>query len=318
MQVFSIALAFVLDLIFGDPPVLTHPVVIMGRFISDLERRLRVLFPDNEKGLLMAGRVLAFVMPVGTFLVTGGVLWLAGRIHPVAALTVNTIWCYQAIAVRDMLKESRGVKKALEQEGLHAGQTAVARIVGRDTSVLDEKGILRACVETVAENFSDGVMAPLFYMALGGAPLALAYKAVNTMDSMVGYKNDRYLWFGRAAAHLDDAAGFVPARLGAFVMMAAALMTGKDAAGAARIWKRDRLNHASPNSAQTESVMAGALGLRLAGPAVYFGRRCDKPYIGDARREISTDDIDAANRIFLVSSILGVALACVLAAVVPW
>jgi len=318
MNPFSIVPALVLDLIFGDPPVLTHPVVIMGRFISRLEKRLRGAFPENEKGLLAAGRVLAFVMPVGTFLVTGLALWLARRIHPAAAFALNTFWCYQAIAVRDMLKESRGVKKALENEGLAAGRTAVARIVGRDTSVLDENGVLRACVETVAENFSDGVMAPLFYMAIGGAPLALAYKAVNTMDSMVGYKNERYLYFGRAAAHLDDVAGFLPARLGAFVMLAAAFLTGKDAAGAFRIWRRDRRNHASPNSAQTESVMAGALGLRLAGPAVYFGERYEKPYIGDARREINPGDVDAANRIFLVSSILGTLLACGVAAVLPW
>lgn len=318
MKPFSILLALALDLVFGDPTIITHPVVIMGRLISKLEKRLPGLFPNSEEGLLRAGRVLAFVMPVGTFLVTSLAIYLVGRIHPVAGLALNTFWCYQALAVRDMLKESRGVKKALEERGLAAGQTAVARIVGRDTSVLDEKGVLRACVETVAENFSDGVMAPLFYMAIGGAPLALAYKAVNTMDSMVGYKNDRYLYFGRAAAHLDDVAGYLPARLGAFTMMAAAFLTGKDAGGAFRIWKRDRYNHASPNSAQTESVMAGALGLRLAGPAVYFGERYDKPYIGDARREIGPADVDAANRIFLVSSILGTLLACILAAVLSW
>ena len=172
----------------------------------------------------------------------------------------------------------------------------MGRIVGRDTQVLDRVGVIKAAIETVAENFSDGVVAPMLYMLLGGAPLALCYKAINTMDSMVGYKNDKYLYFGRAPARLDDAANLIPSRLGALLLIAAAGLTGNDPAGALRIWRRDRRNHASPNSAQTESVMAGALRVQLAGPAWYFGRRYEKPTIGDSTRPVVPEDILRANQ----------------------
>jgi adenosylcobinamide-phosphate synthase len=280
----------------------------MGRFIAWLEKGLRRIFPKSNRGELAAGCVLAVLLPLGTFALTAGVLYLCYRIHPWLAVALNTFWCYQCLAIHSMIKESKNVYRTLQNGSLEEAQGAVGRIVGRDTSVLDRTGVIKATVETVAENFSDGVMAPLFFMMLGAAPLAMTYKAVNTMDSMIGYKSDRYLYFGRVAAHMDDVAGFLPARIGAFLMMLGSGLCGASIPGAFRIWKRDRYQHASPNSAQTESVIAGAFGVQLAGPAIYFGKRYDKPYIGDGLRNIEDADILRVNRIFLVASVLGTVL----------
>ena len=310
--VISIIMAIILDLILGDPQFLTHPVIIMGRCISKLEKILRRIFPDTEKGQLFAGLCLAIIMPVGTYAFFYIILLLLNQMHWILAFIFETFWCYQAIAIRDMIKESRGVYTAVTTGSIRDARQAVSRIVGRDTSVLDRKGVIKAAVETVAENFSDGVMAPLLYMAIGGAPLALAYKSVNTMDSMVGYKNDKYLYFGRCAARLDDIAGFIPSRLSAIILILASLFCGKNAKNAFKIWIRDRYNHASPNSAQTEAVMAGALEVQLAGPAVYFGKKYDKPFIGDDIKEIVDTNILDANRIFVVGSLMAGGLLCVI------
>jgi adenosylcobinamide-phosphate synthase len=203
-------------------------------------------------------------------------------------------------------KESENVRRKLVSGTLAEARKAVGRIVGRDTAELSDAGVTRAAVETVAENFSDGEIAPLFYMLIGGAPLALAYKAVNTMDSMVGYKNEDYIDFGRAAAKLDDAANFLPSRLAAILLIAAAPLVGLDGKNALRIWRRDRRKHASPNSAQTEAAMAGALHVQLAGPASYFGERVEKPYIGDPDRPIEPEDIRRANRLMYAAGFLGI------------
>lgn len=296
---------FVLDAIFGDPAWLPHPVVLMGKAITALEKRLRTQFPKTPQGELCGGAVLAAVLPVGTFLITALVCRLAAALHPLAGLAVQMFWCAQALAAKGLAQESRNVYKELQKQDLPAARKAVARIVGRDTQNLTAEGVTKAAVETVAENASDGVIAPLLYMLLGGAPLALTYKAVNTMDSMVGYKNEQYLNFGRAAAKLDDAANYLPSRIAALLWIAAAALTGNDAKGAWRIWRRDRRNHASPNSAQTESACAGALGVQLAGPATYFGEYYDKPTIGDAARAIEPKDILRANRMMRVASVLG-------------
>lgn len=296
---------FVLDAIFGDPAWLPHPVVLMGKAITALEKRLRAQFPQTPQGELCGGAVLAAVLPVGTFLITALVCRLAAALHPLAGLAVQMFWCAQALAAKGLAQESRNVYKELQKQDLPAARKAVARIVGRDTQNLTAEGVTKAAVETVAENASDGVIAPLLYMLLGGAPLALTYKAVNTMDSMVGYKNEQYLNFGRAAAKLDDAANYLPSRIAALLWIAAAALTGNDAKGAWRIWRRDRRNHASPNSAQTESACAGALGVQLAGPATYFGEYYDKPTIGDAARTIEPKDILRANRMMRVASVLG-------------
>ena len=303
---------FVLDAVFGDPAWLPHPVVLMGKCISKLEKTLRARFPKTQQGELLAGAVLAFCLPVGTFLVTSAVCLLAAKISPWLGLAVQMFWCGQALAAKGLVQESRNVYNKLVKPDLPAARKAVSRIVGRDTENLTAEGVTKAAVETVAENASDGVIAPLLYMLLGGAPLALTYKAVNTMDSMVGYKNETYLYFGRAAAKLDDVANYIPSRLAALLWAAAAALTGSDAKGAWRIWRRDRRNHASPNSAQTESACAGALGVQLAGPAYYFGEYYPKPTIGDALRPIEPQDILRADRMMYAASILALVLGLVI------
>ena len=303
---------FVLDAVFGDPAWLPHPVVLMGKCISKLEKALRARFPKTQQGELLAGAVLAFCLPVGTFLVTSAVCFLAAKISPWLGLAVQMFWCGQALAAKGLVQESRNVYGELVKPDLPAARKAVSRIVGRDTENLTAEGVTKAAVETVAENASDGVIAPLLYMLLGGAPLALTYKAVNTMDSMVGYKNETYLYFGRAAAKLDDVANYIPSRLAALLWAAAAALTGNDAKGAWRIWRRDRRNHASPNSAQTESACAGALGVQLAGPAYYFGEYYPKPTIGDALRPIEPQDILRADRMMYAASVLALVFGLVI------
>lgn len=300
---------FILDGIFGDPAWLVHPVVIMGKAITALEKFLRKRLPNTPEGERLGGRILAMALPVGTLLITGGVCWLFYRISPILGFAVELLWCAQALAAKGLAQESTNVYRELVKGDLPASRRAVSRIVGRDTAELTSEGVTKAAVETVAENASDGVIAPLFYMMLGGAPLALVYKAINTMDSMVGYKNEKYLNFGRAAAKLDDAANYLPSRIAALLWIASAALTGNDAKSAWRIWRRDRRKHASPNSAQTESACAGALNVQLAGPATYFGKYCDKPTIGDAVRAIEPGDILRANKMMYTASLLGLAAA---------
>ena len=299
---------FVLDAIFGDPAWLPHPVVYMGKAISALEKGLRARLPKTPEGELWGGRILAFCLPVGTFAITSLVCMGAAALHPLLGLAVQMFWCGQALAAKGLVQESTNVYRELTKPDLPAARIAVSRIVGRDTQALTAEGVTKAAVETVAENASDGVIAPLLYMLLGGAPLALTYKAINTMDSMVGYKNERYLRFGRAAAKLDDIANFLPSRIAALLWVAAAALTGNDARNAWRIWRRDRRNHASPNSAQTESACAGALGVQLAGPAYYFGEYYDKPTIGDALRPVEPKDILRADRMMYAESLLALGL----------
>ena len=288
---------FVLDCLFGDPAWLPHPVVYMGKAISRLEKFLRSRLPKTPQGELLGGAVTAFCLPVGTLLFTGLVCWGAAMLHPLLGLAVQMFWCGQALAAKGLMQEN----------DLPAARKAVSRIVGRDTEALTAEGVTKAAVETVAENASDGVIAPLLYMLLGGAPLALTYKAINTMDSMLGYKNEKYLYFGRAAAKLDDVANYIPSRLAALLWIMAAAFTRNDAKGAWRIWRRDRRNHASPNSAQTESACAGALGVQLAGPAYYFGEYYPKPTIGDPLRPIEPKDILRADRMMYAESLLALA-----------
>ena len=299
---------FVLDTLFGDPPWLPHPVVLMGKAISALEKRLRTRLPQTPQGELLGGAVVAFTLPVGTFLLTSLVCLGAAKLSPWLGLAVQMFWCGQALAAKGLAQESTNVYRALIKPDLPAARKAVSRIVGRDTQNLTLEGVTKAAVETVAENASDGVIAPLLYMLLGGAPLALTYKAINTMDSMLGYKNEKYLYFGRAAAKLDDAANYLPSRLAGLLWCAAAALTGNSPKGAWRIWRRDRRCHASPNSAQTESACAGALGVQLAGPAYYFGEYYAKPTIGDPLRPIEPEDIRRANRMMYAESVLALAV----------
>ena len=303
---------FVLDAIFGDPAWLPHPVVYMGKAISALEKGLRARLPKTPEGELWGGRILAFCLPVGTFALASLVCIGAAALHPLLGLAVQMFWCGQALAAKGLVQESTNVYRELTKPDLPAARIAVSRIVGRDTQALTAEGVTKAAVETVAENASDGVIAPLLYMLLGGAPLALTYKAINTMDSMVGYKNTQYLYFGRAAAKLDDIANYLPSRIAALLWVAAAALTGNDARNAWRIWRRDRHNHASPNSAQTESACAGALNVQLAGPAYYFGEYYPKPTIGDAVRPIEPEDIRRADRMMYAESLLALVLGLVI------
>lgn len=289
----------ILDWLMGDPYWLFHPVRFMGNMISALEARLRRLFPEH---LLLAGGVLAGFMclfwtliPVLGFLgIYRGLLSFGIQRHwiYICLFVLESFFCGQLLAARSLQTESMKVCSALKEGDIEKARKAVSMIVGRDTAVLDRDGIARAAVETVAENTSDGVIAPFFFMAVFGPAGGFFYKAVNTMDSMVGYKNETYLLFGRAAAKLDDAVNWLPARLSGMLLTAAAwLLPGMDGKNAWRIFKRDRFNHASPNSAQGEAACAGALHLRLAGDAWYFGILYKKPYIGDDDRPIRPDDI---------------------------
>ena len=310
MTVWAVLGGFVLDALFGDPAWLPHPVVYMGKAISKLEKFLRPRLPKTPQGELLGGAIVAFCLPVGTFLLTGLVCWGAARLHPLLGLAVQMFWCGQALAARGLVQESTNVYKELKKPDLPGARKAVSRIVGRDTAELTAEGVTKAAVETVAENASDGVIAPLLYMLIGGAPLALTYKAINTMDSMLGYKNEKYLYFGRIPAKLDDAANYLPSRLAALLWVAAAAFTHNDAKGAWKIWRRDRRRHASPNSAQTESACAGALGVQLAGPAYYFGQYYPKLTIGDALRPIEPEDILRANQMMYVASSFALAWGC--------
>ena len=301
-RLFCLLLGVLLDLLLGDPHWAPHPVRAIGALIAGLEKLLRKLFPKTSRGELLAGGLLVVLVLSISAGTAALVLALGYWVHPLLGVGLETLLCYQCLAARALRDESMAVCRALEAGDLPEARRAVSMIVGRDTETLDEAGVARAAVETVAENASDGVIAPLLYLALGGGALGIFYKAVNTMDSMVGYKNDRYLYFGRFAALLDDAVNFVPARLAGVLLCLAAPLAGLDGRGAWRVFRRDRRNHKSPNSAHTEAAAAGALGVRLAGPAVYFGRVVEKPFIGDDRRSIEPEDIRRTNRLMLAGA----------------
>ena len=285
---------FLLDLLIGDPHWLYHPVRLIGNLIAVIDHKmLDVSGIRNEKKEWRAGIWLVVIVLSATGLVSICLLLGGYVLNPVAGCILESIMTYQILATKCLKVESMKVYERLKAEDLDGARKAVAMIVGRDTQNLDEAGVAKAAVETVAENTSDGVIAPMIYLAIGGPVLGFLYKAVNTMDSMVGYKNDRYLNYGRTAAKLDDVVNYIPARISAALMIAAAYLPGKQFSGkdALRIFKRDRYNHASPNSAQTEAACAGALNLRLAGDASYFGKIVKKPYIGDDIRPVEAEDI---------------------------
>lgn len=301
IAVLPLLLGAALDLILGDPHNLPHPIRAVGRLISWLEALIRRRMSGR---LRMGGVILALTV----LLVSAGVPLLVHLICYGINIWIGAaaegIMCYYLMAARCLSTESMKVYSRLAAGDTEGARQAVSMIVGRDTAVLDEKGIIKAAVETVAENTSDGVTAPLMYMSLGGAVLGAFYKAANTMDSMIGYKNEKYADIGRFAAKLDDILNFIPSRLTALAMIAAAPLTGLDIRGAFRIWRRDRRKHASPNSAQTESVCAGALGVQLAGDAFYFGELHKKEYIGDPVRPVENEDIRRANRLMYAASAL--------------
>ena len=313
-----LSIGFLLDILLGDPRWLYHPVRAIGFLISSTEKILRRLFricPDREKDQTKKRAAGVFRVILVLLFSTGIpflVLFIIGQIHPGVRFGIECFWCYQLLAMRSLKKESMKVYTALKAGDIEASRYAVSMIVGRDTKCLTEEGITKAAVETVAENTSDGVVAPMLFMMFFGVLGGFFYKAVNTMDSMVGYKNDVYCDFGKCAAKLDDALNFIPARVSAFCMIAASFLCGLDWKDAIRIFRRDRYCHASPNSAQTEAVCAGALELQLAGDAYYFGKLYHKPVIGDAVRKPEAEDIRLANRLLYGTSFLawGIGMLC--------
>ena len=313
---YALLLGFLLDCLLGDPQGFPHPIVAIGKLIAWLEKALRRLFPRNKAGELAAGAVLWSLTVGVSFLVPYGLLRLAERVSPWLHLALQSVFCWQILAARSLQTESMKVYTALKTSSLEDARHAVSMIVGRDTQELDVDAVTRAAVETVAENCSDGVIAPMLFFTLGGGPLAFVYKAVNTMDSMLGYVEPPYKNIGCVPAKLDDVFNYLPARISAIAMLLAGGLLKLDFQNGLRIFKRDRYNHASPNSAQTESVCAGLLGLRLAGDAWYHGVLHKKKYIGDALRPIEPEDIKRACRLMYATTVLMLLLCAAALAVV--
>jgi adenosylcobinamide-phosphate synthase len=312
ITVMAIGIGFLLDCCFGDPHWLWHPVRLIGWLIAKLEHLLRKCCAKTPRGERTAGIVMVVIVMLLSFGVPLSLLWCAQLVHPYVRLGLESIMCYQILALKSLRTESMKVHDRLFWADLEGARKAVSMIVGRDTKDLTEEQIIKAAVETVAENTSDGVIAPLFFLALGGAPFGFLYKAVNTMDSMVGYQNERYRDFGWCAAKLDDWFNWIPSRLAAVLMIGSAKIMGFDAKNARRIFRRDRFCHSSPNSAQTESVCAGALHIRLAGDAYYFGKLVHKETIGDPDRSVELQDIVRANQLLYGTAALMVMLIAIL------
>lgn len=323
--IYAMLLGFFLDLLLGDPHGLIHPVQIIGWFITKIKEGLQRLIYGcswkevKEKGLerkpraeLIAGYVLTVLIVIGTFLVIAGILYGAGRIHPWLRFGLETFFIYQILATKSLKTESMKVYCRLKEGDLEGARKEISYLVGRDTQQLDESEVAKADVETIAENTADGVIAPLFFIALGGAPLGFAYKAVNTLDSMVAYRNEELLHIGHASAKLDDICNFIPARLAAMMMLLAAAVLRLDVKDAWRIFRRDRFSHLSPNSAQTEAVAAGALHIQLGGTHNYFGKPVEKPTIGDDIRPVEYEDIRRTNRLLYVSAVFTLIVCCVI------
>lgn len=309
-SLYALMIGFIIDLIIGDPHGFPHPVVLIGKLISFLEKALRRLFPKTEMGEKVAGGVLWVIVVALSTAVPGIILYVCFRFSPLLYLLAESVMCWQILAVKSLGSETKKVFDALETGDIDKARFAVSMIVGRDTENLDDAAVTRAAIETVAENTSDGIIAPLFYLALGGAPLGFFYKAVNTMDSMLGYVEMPYKNIGMIPAKMDDVMNFLPARLSALLMLMAGCLMKLNVRNGWIIFCRDRYHHASPNSAQTESVCAGLLGVRLAGDAWYHGVLHRKPYIGDPIRPVEHRDILLVCRLMLVTSFLAVVLAC--------
>ena len=321
--IYAMILGFLMDLVLGDPHRMIHPVQIIGWFIDKTKKILQHMIygcsfeqvkeQNMERKVsaeLIAGYVLTLVIVLGTYFVMTGILYLAGKIHPGLAFALETWFIYRILATKSLKTESMKVYWKLKEGDLSGARKEISYLVGRDTMNLNESEVAKADVETIAENTADGIIAPMFFIALGGAPLGFAYKAVNTLDSMVAYKNDELIHIGHASAKLDDVCNFIPARLAAFMMILASFILRFDGKGALRIFKRDRFNHLSPNSAQTEAVAAGALNIQLGGTHDYFGKPVEKPTIGDDIRPVEYEDIRRTNQLLYVSAFLSLAVCC--------
>ena len=308
----ALVMGYILDLIFGDPYWMPHPVRFIGNLISILEKVIRRFMPKTKRGEYIGGIILTVMVVSISMVIPLVIILIAKTINTYLALIVESFMCYQILATKSLKVESMKVYDELAKNDLPSARKAVSMIVGRDTKDLTFSGVAKAAVETVAENTSDGIIAPMIFIAIGGAPMGFFYKAINTLDSMVGYKNERYINFGRFAAKLDDVVNYLPARISAYQMILSSFFLRYDYKNAFKIYKRDRYNHASPNSAQTESVCAGALDVQLAGNAYYFGKLYEKPTIGDDIREINYDDIKKANRLLYCTSFISIVIISVI------
>lgn len=307
MTLLAWCVAWLLDLIIGDPPRWPHPVRWMGHLITVTQRVVR-RYCRSDRALRIGGGLMWLAVVGLTWGVSWGVLTLAESIHPWLGWVIEVWMIFTLLAGRCLATSARDVERPLREGDLAQSREKLSWIVGRDTSQLQPEQINRAVVETVAENTVDGIIAPLFFLLIGGVPLAMAYKAVNTLDSMVGYKHEKYRAIGMVSARLDDVANLIPARLSWLLLSMAAFLCRNDGPGAVRIGWRDRYNHSSPNCGWPEASVAGALGIRLGGPNNYFGQRVEKPWIGDDVRDISVDDIPRTIRLMWVASTLALAL----------
>ncbi|MCI5596542.1 MAG: adenosylcobinamide-phosphate synthase CbiB [Lachnospiraceae bacterium] len=315
----KVIIGYFMDLIFGDPEWIPHPVVFIGKAIDKWKKAIQKWMYGcsyeeakekyrlrNENQEFLGGCVLMSVIVGGTYLITKAVVKSAGKIHPKLGEALETFLIFQTLATKCLKEESMKVYDKLDRNDLSGARTQIGYLVGRDTEQLSEEEIIKATVETVAENTADGVVAPMFYAAIGGAPLAMAYKAVNTLDSMVGYKNEEYKNLGTASAKMDDLWNLIPARLSAFAMLGGSKLAGYDVKSGWKIFKRDRNHHLSPNSAQTESVAAGTLHIQLGGTHDYFGKPVKKPTIGDDIRPVEKEDIVKVNKLLYGASLCAI------------
>lgn len=306
--VYVVLLGFLIDLILGDPPWMPHPVIYIGRLISLCEKILRKVFPKTERGEIIAGFFLTVTVIGISTVLPYFVLYCFEYVNPWIKYALEVFWCWQIFASKSLAKAAKQVRNEIEKNDIKEARKYVSYIVGRDTQALDFKQIIKAVCETVAENTSDGIIAPMFYLIIGGVPMGFFYKAGNTLDSMVGYKNEKYLNFGKVSAVFDDILNFIPARITGFVMCIASFLCGLNGKNAFKIFFRDRRNHVSPNAGNPESACAGALGVELLGDASYFGKVYKKKTIGDALKEIENSDIEKTNRLMYASAVLSLIL----------
>ncbi|HXW89535.1 MAG TPA: adenosylcobinamide-phosphate synthase CbiB [Terriglobales bacterium] len=313
MTGFEIALAWLADLIFGDPPWVPHPVRFFGLLTKTGEKLARV-GADSNRGLLFAGALVAAGITVGTWGGTWLLVTSVRRVSPLAAALVTVYLAYSALALRALDEAACEVIGFVRSGRLEDARASLAGIVGRDTQDLEEAEILRAVIETVAENSSDGVIAPLLYLTIGGVPAALAYKSINTMDSMIGYRNERYQYFGRAAARLDDVVNFIPSRLTAALAILASLVLGLEWRNALRVILRDANSQPSPNSGFPEAAFAGALGIQLGGRSSYAGQESWKAHLGNPGRRLAPDLFPQVRRLLYGACGLGLLLSLAVSA----
>lgn len=314
LSLYACIIGFMLDLLMGDPEwMFFHPIRLIGKMIMWGEKMLRRFCGKSERGQMFAGMILVIMVSLTSSLIPLLILYACNLVHPLCKLAVESIFCYFLLATKSLKVESMKVYKALATGDLNQGRKAVSMIVGRDVDCLDEEGVAKAAVETVAENTSDGILAPMFYMILGGASLGFFYKAINTMDSMIGYKNEAYLYFGRVAAKTDDVVNYIPSRLCAMFMILVSFLVPKfSGRDAIRIYKRDRRKSTSPNAGQTEAVCAGAMRIKLLGDAYYFGKLHKKATIGDAIEEVTIKKIVDVNQLLYATAVLGIVVLSVI------